>query len=97
MFTAATFAILPVLDESRCIGCGDCVAVCPADCLELRVEPSWSRPWLPRPGECIPCGACVVICPTDAIALVENRLPGSPCSSPELVYTPGNLPRPEKS
>ena len=26
---------LPVLDPARCTGCGDCVAVCPTNCLEM--------------------------------------------------------------
>ena len=59
------FDELPVLDETRCIGCGDCVAVCPTACLELRGK----LPWLPRPMDCISCGACVAVCPTDAIRL----------------------------
>ena len=56
---------LPVLDEARCTGCGDCVAVCPAACLELRGK----LPWLPRPADCISCAACAAVCPTDAIHL----------------------------
>ena len=57
---------LPVLDETRCVGSGDCVAVCPTACLEL----AGRRPWLPRPADCIACGACAVVCPTGAITLV---------------------------
>lgn len=56
---------LPVLDETRCVGSGDCVAVCPTACLEL----GGRQPWLPRPADCIACGACAVVCPTGAIAL----------------------------
>ena len=28
-------AELPQVDETRCTGCGDCVVVCPADCLGM--------------------------------------------------------------
>lgn len=56
---------LPVLDRARCVGCGDCVAVCPADCLAM----AGRLPWLPRPLDCVPCAACVAVCPTDALRM----------------------------
>ncbi|MBY0460801.1 MAG: 4Fe-4S binding protein [Gemmataceae bacterium] len=56
-------AALPVLDASRCTGCGDCVLVCPADCLEM----ADARPWLPRPRDCTSCGLCELVCPAEAI------------------------------
>jgi NAD-dependent dihydropyrimidine dehydrogenase PreA subunit len=56
---------LPELIESRCIGCSDCVAVCPTRCLAM----AGNRPWLPRPADCIACGACEAVCPTEAIRL----------------------------
>jgi NAD-dependent dihydropyrimidine dehydrogenase PreA subunit len=58
-------AELPILDESRCNGCADCVAVCPTDCLEMKDL----RPWLPRPFDCVSCALCVVVCPVNAIAM----------------------------
>ena len=56
---------LPILDETRCTGCGDCVAVCPTDCLALRE----GEPWLVRPGDCIRCQLCALVCPAEAIRL----------------------------
>ncbi len=56
---------LPKLDDTRCTGCGDCVAVCPTNCLALAVK----VPWLIRPRDCVSCAACVAICPTEAIAV----------------------------
>lgn len=56
---------LPLLDETRCTGCGDCVAVCPTACLEM-TDPI---PWLPRPLECVSCGLCEQVCPADALRL----------------------------
>jgi formate hydrogenlyase subunit 6/NADH:ubiquinone oxidoreductase subunit I len=56
---------LPTLDERRCTACGDCVAVCPAACLEM-VGP---LPWLPRPRDCVSCALCAAVCPAEAIAM----------------------------
>jgi NAD-dependent dihydropyrimidine dehydrogenase PreA subunit len=58
-------AELPELDATRCTGCGDCVAVCPTDCLAL----AGPLPWLPRPADCVRCGLCVLVCPADALRL----------------------------
>jgi ferredoxin len=60
---------LPLLDETRCSGCGDCVAVCPTDCLEL----AGRLPWLPRPLDCVRCGLCAAVCPTGALVLAPTR------------------------
>jgi NAD-dependent dihydropyrimidine dehydrogenase PreA subunit len=56
---------LPVVDERRCLGTGDCVAVCPTACLELR----GGRPVLARPHDCLSCALCAAVCPTEAIRL----------------------------
>jgi len=58
---------LPLLDETRCTGCGDCVAICPTECLAL----AGPVPWLPRPGDCVSCSLCVLVCPAEALRLVE--------------------------
>jgi NAD-dependent dihydropyrimidine dehydrogenase PreA subunit len=65
--------MLPVLDETRCTGCGRCVGVCPTRCL----EPVGAVVWLPRPLDCVRCGACELVCPAGAV-----RVPVSPPSSP---------------
>jgi len=54
---------LPVLDEARCVGCGACVGVCPAGCLEQ----SGPLPWMPRPRDCVACAVCAAVCPADAL------------------------------
>jgi MinD superfamily P-loop ATPase len=60
---------LPSLDETRCTGCGDCVALCPVDCLEM----DGPLPWLPRPGHCVSCMVCALICPAQAITMATTR------------------------
>ena len=59
---------LLTLDETRCTGCGDCVAICPADCLEM----SGPLPWLPRPADCVSCALCAAVCPAEAIAMSSD-------------------------
>jgi formate hydrogenlyase subunit 6/NADH:ubiquinone oxidoreductase subunit I len=56
---------LPLLDPTLCTGCGDCVAACPTDCLEM----AGPAPWLPRPLDCVSCGLCVLICPANALIM----------------------------
>lgn len=58
---------LPLLDETRCNRCVDCVAVCPTDCLILQGE----TPFLLRPADCVSCGLCVLVCPSAALSLAE--------------------------
>jgi formate hydrogenlyase subunit 6/NADH:ubiquinone oxidoreductase subunit I len=60
-----TLRELPALDPVRCTGCGDCVALCPTDCLAM----AGPLPWLPRPLDCVACAACVLVCPTNAVRL----------------------------
>jgi MinD superfamily P-loop ATPase len=63
-------AELPVVDAARCTVCGDCVAVCPTECLAMAA----SLPWLPRPLDCVSCAACALVCPTDAIRLNAREM-----------------------
>jgi NAD-dependent dihydropyrimidine dehydrogenase PreA subunit len=60
---------LPLLDPTRCTGCGDCVPACPADCLAM----DGPFPWLPRPLDCISCSLCVLVCPADALRLADGQ------------------------
>jgi MinD superfamily P-loop ATPase len=63
---------LPSLDTSRCIGCADCVAVCPTQCLEM----AGLTPWLPRPLDCVSCAVCLLVCPTAAIVMKDRETMG---------------------
>lgn len=57
----------PVIDPSRCLGCGTCVAACPErDVLGL-ID---GKSTLINPANCIGHGACWEECPFDAITLV---------------------------
>ncbi len=67
------------LFPERCKRAGDCVAVCPRNCLEL--PPELGPVLIARPERCIRCGACVVQCPFDALYFLNEKgeaiLPGT--------------------
>jgi ferredoxin len=52
------------IDENRCIGCGECVPLCPVGAIHLGAEVSSIDPH-----ECTECGTCLraKVCPEDAI------------------------------
>lgn len=52
------------IDDSRCINCNKCVAVCPS---EIFLKSNAKSPTLERVEKCIKCGHCVAICPTKAV------------------------------
>jgi NAD-dependent dihydropyrimidine dehydrogenase PreA subunit len=52
-----------IVDTEKCVGCGECVDVCPSDVFELQDEKSV----VVSPDECVECCACVEACPEDAI------------------------------
>jgi NADH-quinone oxidoreductase chain I len=56
---------------TRCIGCSQCVNICPNDCMWMKKIDDPVLGKIERPGvdyaRCLFCGLCVDICPTDAI------------------------------
>ena len=56
---------LPDIDPRLCTVCGDCVAVCPTDCLAIARNVEVAL----MPQSCISCGVCAVVCPAAAIAM----------------------------
>jgi formate hydrogenlyase subunit 6/NADH:ubiquinone oxidoreductase subunit I len=56
---------LPEIDWRLCTLCGDCVDVCPTDCLTIAREIEVVL----TPQTCINCGVCAAICPVEAIAM----------------------------
>lgn len=50
------------VEETFCIGCGDCIKVCEDDAIVLLGGKA-----VIDPSKCIQCGNCVKVCPNDAI------------------------------
>ena len=60
----------PVIDATRCIGCGSCVKACPEQPEHHVLGLIHNKAQLIGPSDCIGHGACRSACPADAITLV---------------------------
>jgi thioredoxin reductase/Pyruvate/2-oxoacid:ferredoxin oxidoreductase delta subunit len=60
----------PIIDESKCLGCGACVAACPESPHHHVLGLINGKAALVGPAECIGHGVCKEVCPFDAITLV---------------------------
>ncbi len=60
-------AYIPEVDPEKCVGCGECVEVCPVDVYEIQNEKSVPV----NPDECIGCESCIEVCEEDAITISE--------------------------
>ena len=61
-------AFNPVVDEEKCIGCGECVDVCPVEVYEIQNGKSVAV----NAEECMGCESCVEVCEQDAITIEED-------------------------
>jgi len=55
------------VDEEKCIGCGDCVDMCPVDVYEMQDEKSVPV----NAEECTGCESCLEACEQEAITVTE--------------------------
>ena len=55
------------VDADKCVGCGDCVDVCPVEVYEL--QDGKSNPV--NGEECLGCESCVEVCEHGAITIEE--------------------------
>ena len=61
----------PVVDKSKCIGCGKCVDVCQTDV--FFGSKNNEIPVISYPDECWHCNSCVLECPTEGA--ISLRIP----------------------
>jgi formate hydrogenlyase subunit 6/NADH:ubiquinone oxidoreductase subunit I len=68
---------LPVIEETKCNGCGKCVDVCPVEAMSLvsANNPAKPKQKKARLNEeiCLGCGLCVRACTTDGMKLTERH------------------------
>ncbi len=58
----------PTIDADKCIGCGECVDVCPADVYEIQDEKCVPV----NAEECLGCESCIEVCEQGAITVEET-------------------------
>jgi NAD-dependent dihydropyrimidine dehydrogenase PreA subunit len=56
--------MIEIVSESRCVGCGLCVKVCPMNVFDARED---GVPVIARLGDCQTCFVCEAYCPADAL------------------------------
>ena len=66
-----------VLYEKKCIGCGACATVCPADAI-TRTDNRKFRAITITIGQCIYCGMCADVCPENALSVLSGNELSSP-------------------
>ncbi len=90
----------PLIDASKCLGCGACVKACPEQPHHEVLGLIDGKAALVGPAECIGHGACKTVCPFDAITLVfgtERRGLDIPVLKPNFesnvagIYVAGEL------
>jgi NAD-dependent dihydropyrimidine dehydrogenase PreA subunit len=55
------------VDDEKCVGCGECVDVCPVEVFELQDDKSVPV----NADECVGCESCIEVCEEKAITVTE--------------------------
>ncbi len=58
-----------MLNQEKCVGCGDCTEVCPQNCFTLNGDGKSEHSF---PDRCMECGACGLNCRAEAISVEAN-------------------------
>ena len=62
------------IDPKLCTGCGECMDVCPADCIEGKPKYIHMIDEL----DCTRCGKCMEVCDDEAIIKTSEKVPKLP-------------------
>ncbi len=62
--------ISPKVTRKRCVGCGECVRICPAGAITLAAPGNKA---VIDSEKCVGCGECIVACPQQAVAIRWNE------------------------
>jgi len=63
----------PVIDKSKCIGCGKCNQVCPEDAAQMTKNKKGEKKAKIDYNFCKGCGLCAEHCPVKAIKMVREE------------------------
>jgi NAD-dependent dihydropyrimidine dehydrogenase PreA subunit len=61
-------AYKPEVNSEKCVGCGECVDICPVDVYEIQDEKSV----VVNEEECVGCESCLEVCEENAITIAET-------------------------
>ncbi|MSN24541.1 MAG: 4Fe-4S dicluster domain-containing protein [Geobacter sp.] len=64
---AVALLTVPVVNVSRCSGCGRCVAACPLKIITLDSVGFHKNAVIKFEDRCTKCGSCIVSCPLGAL------------------------------
>lgn len=70
-------SVMVEVDQSKCIGCGTCISVCPKG--SFRVDEDINKAYFLMERGCEGCGACFAQCPTGSINVVRGKLRECSC------------------
>lgn len=81
-----------IVNEEKCIGCGQCVNYCPQEAISIV-----NKKALIDPNLCIDCGRCINACPQGAISpgdfFQQNIPPGQNWPFPKSGFNIGGMGR----
>jgi NAD-dependent dihydropyrimidine dehydrogenase PreA subunit len=74
MAAMARARAIPLIDPTRCSGCGRCIAACPLPLIAFETK-SWRKTAVLQDADhCTGCGKCEARCPVGAIAMLPRAM-----------------------